>query len=143
MGELAGKSMEIRISDSEMSDGNDGAKINGADNATFNKLKEILEITQFTDKFRKRKGGLKDSNLDISGNYDPTDTDGQLKLDPHGDNEDVWVALFPEGNESGKSGKQIKMIAESFEQSAEADGKQEFSATLQGNGEPTDIDGAD
>ena len=134
MAELAGKLMEVRINSTEMTDGDGGAKVNGADNTTLNKLADILEITQFGDDYKKRMVGLKDSNVSLSGNYDPADTNGQLVLEP---GDDVWVALFPQG--TSESGTQIKMIVESFEQSASVDGKQEFSSSLQGNGAPATI----
>ena len=134
MAELAGRLMEVRINDSEMTNGGDGAKVNGVDNATLNKLADILEITQFGDTHKKRMAGLKDSNVSLSGNYDPDDTNGQLVLEP---GDDVWVALFPQG--TTESGTQVKMIVENFEQSAAVDGKQEFSSSLQGNGAPATI----
>lgn len=137
MSEIAGRLMEVRINDSQMAHGGAGAKINGVDNSTLNKLADILEITQFGDSYKKRIAGLKDSNVSLSGNYDPADTSGQLKLEP---GDDVWIALFPEGTTA--KGKQIEMIVENFEQSATADGKQEFSSTIQGNGAPAVIDEA-
>ena len=137
MAELAGKLMELRINSTEMTNGGDGAKVNGVDNATLNKLADILEITQFGDDYKKRIVGLKDSNVSLSGNYDPADTDGQLVLEP---GDDVWVALFPQG--TTENGTQVKMIVENFEQSAAVDGKQEFSSSLQGNGAPASITSA-
>ena len=137
MAELAGKLMELRINSAEMTNGGDGAKVNGVDNATLNKLADILEITQFGDDYKKRIVGLKDSNVSLSGNYDPADTNGQLVLEP---GDDVWVALFPQG--TTENGTQVKMIVENFEQSAAVDGKQEFSSSLQGNGAPASITSA-
>jgi predicted secreted protein len=137
MSELAGRLMEIRINDTEMTDGGDGAKISGVDDATYNRMAEILEVTEFGDEYRSRIAGLKDTSVDLSGSYDPDDTDGQLELEP---GDDVWVALFPKG--TSEDGKQIKMIVENFEQSASVDGRQEFSSTLQGNGAPATISAA-
>ena len=137
MPELPGYKMEVRISATEMSDGGDGYKIEGLDNATLNRLADILEITQFGNTYKKRMSGLKDSNVSLSGNYRPDDTNGQLSLEPGGD---VYIAMFPQGTTA--AGRQIKMIVENFEHASAADGKQTFSATVQGNGEPAAISAA-
>jgi len=108
-----------------------GAKINGVNSSTYNRLAEILEITQFGDDYKKRMAGLKDTSVSLSGNYDPSDTAGQLDLEP-GDS--VYIGIYPEG--TGTAGKQAPMVVENFEQSSSADGKQEFSSSLVGNGAP-------
>jgi len=137
MPELPGYKMAVRISATEMSNGSDGYKIEGVDNATLNRLADILEITQLGDTYKKRMGGLKDSSVALSGNYRPDDTNGQLALEP---GDDVYIAMFPEG--TTKAGKQIQMIVENFEHASAADGKQTFSATVQGNGAPAAISAA-
>ena len=108
-----------------------GAKINGVNSSTYNRLAEILETTQFGDDYKKRMAGLKDTSVSLSGNYDPDDTAGQLDLEP---GDFVYVGIYPEG--TGTTGKQAPMVIESFEQSSSADGKQEFSSSLSGNGAP-------
>lgn len=129
MAELAGKSNVVKIATT--SNGS-GAQINGVDNSTFNQLCEILEITQFGDTYKDRMAGLKDTNVNITGNFDTSDTNGQLILVP-GDY--VWIQVLP----NGTAGKKIKMIVESFEQKADAGGKQTFSSSLQGVEAPTTI----
>lgn len=108
-----------------------GAKINGVDNSTFNKLCDLLDITQFGDTHRDRMAGIKDTSVTVSGNLDTGDTTGQLELEP-GDT--VYIAVHPSG--ATVAGTQVKCIVESFEQSADATGKQTFSATLQGIAAP-------
>lgn len=132
MAELAGKTNIVYIltGATAIADGT-GAKISGVDSSTYNRLAEILEITQFGDDYKKRMAGLKDTSVSLSGNYDPSDTNGQLELEP-GDN--VYIGIYPEG--TGTASKQIPMLVENFEQSASADGKQEFSSSLIGNGAP-------
>ncbi len=138
MTELAGYLMEVRVRTEKMvgDGGDDGTIVEGIDNSTLNRLAEILEITSFSDTHKRRLSGIKDSNVSLSGNYIPSDA-GQLLLDP---GDDLWVAMFPQG--TGEDGRQIKMIVENFEENATADGKQEMSASLQGNGAPEKIDGA-
>ena len=108
-----------------------GAKINGVDSSTYNRMAEMLEITQFGDDYQKRIAGMKDTSVSLSGNYDPLDTAGQLDLEP---GDFVYIGIYPEG--TGTAGKQIPMAVESFDQSSSATGKQEFSCSLSGNGAP-------
>ena len=108
-----------------------GAAINGADNSTIQKLCDLLEISQFGDSYKDRLAGMKDTSVTISGNLDAADTLGQLELEP-GDT--VYIAVHYGG--ATVAGTQVKCIVESFEQSADATGKQTFSATLQGIAAP-------
>lgn len=126
MAEVAGKSNIIKIGTTS---GAAGTKINGVDNSTFNRLCEILEITQFGNDYKNRMAGVKDTNVSLSGNLDTADTNGQLVLVP-GDY--VWVQVLP----NGSAGAKIKMIVESFEQKADTS-KQTFSASLSGVEAPT------
>lgn len=134
MGELAGKLNIVKVNATEMANSGAGAAINGLDSSTFNRMCDILEITQFGDTHKDRIAGLKDSSISISGNYDPADTNGQLLLEP---GDFVWVAVFPGG--VTVAGKQIKMIVESFEHGAGVADKQTFSCSLQGVAAPAAI----
>lgn len=130
MSEVAGKLNQVWVHTAQMT-GSTGAKINGVNDTGYNKLCEILEITQFGDSYKRRMSGLKDSDVSISGNYDPVDTNGQLKLEP-GDT--VYIGIYPQG--TTVAGTQIPMIVENFEWKADTS-KQTFSAKLSGNGAPT------
>ena len=132
MSELSGKINIIYIlTGTTAMTSSTGAKINGVSSSTYNRMAEILEITQFGDDYQKRMAGLKDTSISLSGNYDPDDTAGQLDLEP---GDFVYIGIYPEG--AGTAGKQVPMVIESFEQSSSADGKQEFSSSLSGNGAP-------
>lgn len=137
MAELAGKINHVRIHTSEMANGGAGTKINGVDNSTFKRLCELLEITQFDTTHKNRIAGVKDSNIALSGNYDPADTNGQLVLEP---GNFVWIAVFPQG--TTQAGKQVKMIVEDFEHGAQVLGKQTFSSMLHGVAAPAAITAA-
>ena len=137
MPELAGFLMEVRVKAGTVkmeAGGIDGIKLEGVDSATLNRLAEILEVSSFSDTHKRRIAGIKDSNVSLSGNYIPEDA-GQLALEP---GDDLWVALFPQGSSGvdGGPGKQVQMIVENFEENSTADGKQEFSSSLEGNGPP-------
>jgi predicted secreted protein len=129
MGELAGKLNVIKIATTAEGA---GTAINGVDSSTFNRLCDILEITAFGDEYKARMAGLKDTNLSLSGNYDPADTNGQMALEP-GDY--VWVQVLP----NGTTGKKVKMIVENFEHGAAIADKQTFSSSLQGVEAPTAV----
>lgn len=132
---LAGKINEIYVlaGQTAMTDST-GNKVGGVDDSTYSRLAELLEVTQFGDDFQKRIAGLKDSNVSISGSYDPSDTNGQLVLEP---GDFIYIGIYPEG--PSQAGKQVPAIVENFEQSASVDGRQEFSCTIQGNGEPVTL----
>ena len=132
MAELAGKNNIVYIlTGTTPMSATTGAKIKGVNSSTRNRLAEMLEITQFGDNYQKRMPGLKDTSVSLSGNYDPSDTNGQLGLES-GDS--VYIGTYPEG--TATASKQVPMIVENFEHSASADGKQEFSSSLVGNGAP-------
>lgn len=111
-----------------------GAKVLGVDNSTFNRLCDMLDITQFGDTYKKRISGLKDTNMSLSGNYYPGDTTGQDELVP-GDS--VYIGVYPQG--AAVAGTQIPAIVESFAISTTANGKQTFTASVQGNGAPVTL----
>ncbi|KXZ39484.1 Predicted secreted protein [Alkalithermobacter thermoalcaliphilus JW-YL-7 = DSM 7308] len=123
--EVAGNLTEIFIGNT---------KINGIDNATLNRLAEILDVTAFGDTHRRRIGGIKDSNISLSGNY-LIDDAGQMDLIP---GEIVTVKYYPQG--AGQpGGKQIDMIVENFQESADVGGKVTFSSSLSGTSPVTKI----
>ena len=133
MAELAGRLSPIFIlSGTTAMTGATGAKINGADSASWQRVAELLEITQFGDTAKKRMKGLTDTSVQISGNYDPLDTNGQVVLDNVGN--ECFVGIYPQG--TTVAGKQCRVLVESFEISTDPQGNQTFSATLQGVAEP-------
>jgi hypothetical protein len=131
MAEQAGKTNQVYVLTGAVAMNDTGAKINGVDNSTFNRLCNLLEIPQFGESYMERLAGMKDSSIDISGNYDPADATGQSVLVP-GDS--VYIGVYPSG--TAVAGTQIPGIVESFEISADATGKQEFSCTVQAIGAP-------
>lgn len=108
-----------------------GAKVQGIDNSTYNQLCDLLEITQFGDTYKNRMGGLKDTNVSISGNVYTGDTTGQDVLVA---GNTVFIGVYPSG--TGVEGKQVKCIVESVELSSAVADKQTISASLQGIAAP-------
>jgi len=132
MSELAGKLNQCYVLSGEVAmTGSTGAKINAIDNSTWNQLCDLLDIPQFGDEYKNRIGGLKDTEVSISGNYDPSDTNGQNVL-VAGDI--CYIGIYPQG--TTVAGKQVKAIVGSVEISADVTGKQTISASLSGIGAP-------
>ena len=129
MSEQAGKNNQVWISLTQMT-GSTGTKINAVNDSSYNKLCEILEITQFGDSYKRRMAGIKDSDVNLGGHYDPADTNGQMLLEP---GNTVYIGIYPQGTTA--TGTQIPMIVESFDLKADIS-KQAFSSKLSGNGAP-------
>ena len=107
-----------------------GSYIEGVDNSTFSLLCDLLEITAFGDSYKNRLAGLKDGSMSISGNYDSADT-GQTAIVP---GSTFYIGVYPSG--PSVVGKQAPAICESWELSADAAGKQTFTASFSFIGEP-------
>lgn len=107
-----------------------GSYIEGVDNSTYSLLCDLLEITAFGDSYKNRLAGLKDGSMSISGNYDSADT-GQIAIVP---GSSFYVGVYPSG--PSVVGKQAPAICESLEISADAAGKQTFTASFSFIGAP-------
>lgn len=132
MAELAGKtSIIFALAGTTPMANNTGVKIEGVDSATLQELAELLEITQFGDTYKRRIAGIFDANVQLSGNYNPADTNGQNIIVAGAA---LYVGIYPQG--TGVAGRQIPVLVESVDWSSEVNGKQAFSCTLAGNGAP-------
>ncbi len=132
MAEVAGKTNIVYILTGSMAMTNaTGAPVLGCDNSSYSQLCDILDVTSFGDTYKEKLAGLKDTSFTLSGNYYPGDTTGQEELVP-GDT--VFVGTYPQG--TAVAGTQAKCIVEKFDVSAAVEGKQTFSASLQGIAAP-------
>lgn len=132
MAEVAGKTNLVYVLTGAVAMTNaTGAPVLGVDNSTYSKLCTLLEIPSFGDTHMDRIAGLKDSSIDLSGNYYPGDTTGQEELEP-GDT--IYIGVYPQG--TAVAGSQIKGIVEKFDLSADVTGKQTFSASVKGCAAP-------
>jgi hypothetical protein len=102
-----------------------GAYILGVDNTSFGKLCDMLDITSFGDTNKKRLAGLKDTTVKISGNVYVGDTTGQDVIIP---GNTVMIGVYPSG--PSVAGSQVNAIVESMETTADASGKQTFTASF-------------
>ena len=132
MSEVAGRTNQVfALAGTTAMTGATGAKINGIDNSTWNQLCELLEISQFGDTYKNRMAGLLDTEVQISGNYDPVDTNGQAIMIA---GNYVMIGIYPQG--TTVVGRQVRAIVESVEIAAEPTGKQAFTASLKGCAAP-------
>ena len=132
MAEQAGKTNIVYIltGDTAMSSST-GAKVLGVDNSTYARLCNLLDIPQFGDSYINRIAGMKATTMSIAGNLYVGDTTGQDELEP-GDT--VHVGVYPSGILA--AGYQVKAIVGNFDISADATGKQTFSASISGIAAP-------
>jgi hypothetical protein len=131
MAEQAGYLNEVYVlaGDTPMT-GSTGAKVNGIDNSTYNDICAMLDITAFGHTRMHRKTGLKDGNVTISGNLYTSDTNGQAVITAGAA---LYIGVYPEG--TGVAGTQLAALVESVGKASVANGKQTFTATLQGSGD--------
>lgn len=127
MPELAGKTNQVYAHGSSMT-GATGSKVNSCDNSSFERLCDILEMTHFGDNYKRRKAGLLDTRVPISGNYDPADTGQNLLVAGNS----IYVGIYPQG--TTVAGSQVQVLVESHTVTADAGGKQVFNAVLVGEG---------
>lgn len=132
MAELAGYLNQVFVlAGSTPMSGSTGAKVLGISKSSYNALCDIMEISQFGDTYKKRKGGLKDSEVSIDGQLYSADATGQAVFIA---GNEVMLGLYPQG--TAVAGVQIPCIIESVENSAEVAGIQAFKASIKGNGAP-------
>lgn len=130
---LAGKDNVVYVlAGTTAMSGSTGAKVNDANDFSFPKSSNIVEVPQFGEVYTNKISTLKDTTVTVSGYYDPTDTNGQVVLDNVGDT--VYIGHYPQG--TGVAGIQVKAIIESFEFGATASGEQTFTCTLTGIAAP-------
>ena len=132
MAEQSGNKNQVWVLDGDtaMAAGT-GAKILGVDNSSYKTLCDLLDITAFGDDYKSRIGGLKDTEISISGNLYVGDTTGQDVLVP---GNDIYIGVMPSG--PTVAGYQVPVLVESFEISSDVAGKQTFSATFGATGAP-------
>ena len=134
MAEKAGKTNECYwLAGSDAMTGATGAKIAGLDSASLSELANLLEIPEFGNEYNRRMAGLKDTSSEISGNYNPDDvTQSGLEAGAFG-----YIGFYQSG--PAAAGKQVPVIIESVEWSADVTDKQTISISLQGNGAPVEL----
>lgn len=111
--------------------------IDGINSLSFGPSRDMLEDTDFADTTgaRTRFAGLKDGTIQISGDYEPSDTAQALIETQFNNGGPYFVRILW----NGTAGHEVECIVENFEISADVGGKVEFTATLQFNGVPSAV----
>lgn len=118
-------------------------EVDGINSVKYGPSRTMLETTDFKDTSaaKTRMAGLKDGTIELSGDLEEADTNGQNIIRTAFDNgTDCWVQIeFVPGASAGSKGYKVKGLVESHEISAEPDGKVTWSATIQFNGAPAAV----
>lgn len=89
-----------------------------------------IDITIIGADFIRRMQGLKDASYSLSGFYEPTDTNGQVRIHTAWlNNSALFIKVLPDGTNGFK--QEVKV--DSFDTDGEADGAQEVSIELSGS----------
>lgn len=111
--------------------------IDGLNDATFSRMADLLDVTDFADTSgtKQRIYGLKDASFSLSGDLEASDT-GYAKLETaYGSGATVYIKYLPNGTAGWKVGCKV----ESIEVSGSVDGKAEVSISLQATGAVTAV----
>jgi predicted secreted protein len=126
----AGKSSLVKVSTVA---GGAGAynTVAGVKSASMNQSGQNLDITVLPASFVARLQGLKDASYSLSGNWESTDTNGQIAIRNAWLNDTVlWIQFLPDGSTGFK--QEVKVSAFNLETSVE--GITSFSIELEGTG---------
>jgi predicted secreted protein len=141
---LKGRQFEFHVSAEAAANFNE---VHGLNDASMSHSADNLDVTEFGDVYVRRIQGLKDGSYSLGGHYDPTDTTGQglIRTTWLSDSDPALYARFlhsPNATAGANQGFQQKVVVSSFEISASADGTQELSIELEGDGAITAVDAA-
>lgn len=118
-------------------------EVDGINSVKFGPNRTMLETTDFKDTSgaKTRMAGLKDGTIELSGDLEEADANGQNIIRTAFDNgTDLWTTVeFVPGAGAGAKGYKVKGIVESHEINAEPDGKVTWSSTIQFNGVPVAV----
>lgn len=123
---LAGKSTKVRSSDIA---GGAGAyaDVAGIKSASMNSNGQLLDTTTMAASYVAQILGLKSGAFSISGVWEPTDTNGQVRIRNAWLNDaELWIQFLPNGTDGFKA--QVKVPT--FTISSAVDGVVEMSAEL-------------
>jgi hypothetical protein len=136
MGAIGGNKMVVKVSATLMATPADGVKVGGLSKHDYKEMVEKIDATSFGDNAKRSVAGIFDCSISLSGNLNPTDV-GQVQIRA---GLEIYLAFYPQG--ISFPGTQILMLIDDVSWTAEVTGKQEFSASLSGNGDPAIIGGA-
>lgn len=123
---MKGKNMKVMTG----TDGSAWNQVLGIKEASMQNGADNQDISTFGDSYIKRLQGLKDVSYSMSGNYEPTDTTGQVAIRNAWMNDtEVYIGFLPDGTDGFE---QIVLVS-NFEISGAVDGVVEVSIDLEGS----------
>jgi predicted secreted protein len=117
-------------------------KVDGITDFTLSRSADVQEITDFKDGtgYKQRMTTLKDTSIDMSGQFEATDTVQQLLRSSHDSGATVYVTVHIDPSaSSGSKGWRVPCIVESYDAKGQVGGIGEFSCKLVGNGAPVAV----
>lgn len=117
-------------------------KVDGIMEFTVTRNGDTAETTDLKDGggYKTRLQTLKDSSIDMSGQYESGDTIQQLIRSSYASGATVYVTVHTDpGASSGSKGWRIPCLVESYDSKGAVGGVAEFSAKFVGNGAVTDV----
>lgn len=118
-------------------------EMDGIKSVKFGPSRTMLETTDFKDTSgaKTRMAGLKDGTIELSGDLEEADANGQSIVRTAFDNgSDCWAQIeFAPGAGPGSKGYKVKGIVESYSIDGDVDGLVTWSATIQFNGAPAAV----
>ena len=125
---LAGHPLTFSVS----SDDSAYSEVDGINDHNFDYMRELLDTTDFKDTSggRTRMAGLTDGSIEISGDYEASDT-GQALIRTQFASGSV---LYSKMLWNGSAGHKVACIVEKWTNKVTVDGKVEFSASIKFNG---------
>ena len=123
---MKGKSMKIMTG----ADGSAWDEVLGIKEASMQNGADNQDISTFGANYIKRLQGLKDCSYSLSGNYEPTDTTGQVAIRAAWEADTtLYIGFLPDGT----AGFEQVVVVSSFEISGAVDGVVEVSIDLEGS----------
>lgn len=107
MAATKGRSLRVKVSTTAGGAGTYNI-VAGIENATFDRDGTNVDVTTLTDGDIVRIQAMKDAKFTLNGNYDGTDTNGQVAIEAAYDGDtELWVEFLPDGTTGWK--KQVRV----------------------------------
>jgi len=124
-----------------------GDEIDGLNDATYDELADLLEVTDFkgasSAAWKQRITGLNDGSIELAGDFEAADAPQALLRSSKRSGAAVWISIYfnPSAGVGVFKGYQVQCLVEKFTVKDGVGGKTEFNASLKFTGAPTDVTG--
>lgn len=124
-----------------------GDEVKGLNDATYDELADLFEITSFmsgsASPWKVRLTGLNDGAVELAGDFEAADAPQALLRSSKRSGASVWMSIYfnPSAGVGVFKGYQVECKVEKFTVKDAVGGKTEFTTSLKFNAAPTDITG--